>query len=172
MKSYKAFETERLIIRPTSIEDKDFIYKLLNSPKWLRYIGDRNVRSSLDAEKYIVSRMLPQLEKLGFSNNTILKKEDGVKIGTCGLFDREGLYEVDIGFAFLPEYENLGYAFEATSTLKRAAKDEFGLTNLSAITLEENKASRKLLEKLEFKFKEKIRLPEDPAELMLYSLRL
>ena len=172
MKVYKTFQTERLIIRPTSIEDKDFIFKLLNSPKWLRFIGDRNVKSSLDAENYIVNRMLPQLEKLGFSNNTIIRKEDGVKIGTCGLFDREGLDEVDIGFAFLPEYENLGYAFEATSALKRAAKDDFGLTNLSAITLEENKGSRKLLEKLEFEFKEKIRLPEDTDELMLYSLKL
>ena len=172
MKVYKTFETRRLTIRPTSIEDKDFIFELLNSPKWLRFIGDRNVKSSMDAENYIVNRMLPQLEKLGFSNNTIIRKEDKVKIGTCGLFYREGLDEVDIGFAFLPEYENLGYAFEATSILKKAAKNDFGLTKLSAITLEENKGSRKLLEKLEFKFKEKIRLPEDPDELMLYSLRL
>ncbi|HKJ48062.1 MAG TPA: GNAT family N-acetyltransferase [Christiangramia sp.] len=172
MKVYKTFETQRLVIRPTSIEDKDFILELLNSPKWLRFIGDRNVKSSTDAENYIVNRMLPQLEKLGFSNNTIIRKEDGMKIGTCGLYDREGLEEVDIGFAFLPEYENMGYAFEATSALKKAAKDEFELSKLSAITLEENKSSRKLLEKLEFEFIEKIRLPEDPDELMLYSLKL
>jgi len=172
MKVYKTFETQRLVIRPTSIEDKDFILELLNSPKWLRFIGDRNVKSPMDAENYIATRMLPQLEKLGFSNNTIIRKKDGLKIGTCGLFDREGLDEVDIGFAFLPEYENQGYAFEATSAIKKAAKENFGITNLSAITLEENSGSRKLLEKLEFKFKEKIRLPEDPDELMLYSLKL
>ncbi|HKJ49022.1 MAG TPA: hypothetical protein VJ973_08030, partial [Christiangramia sp.] len=74
MKVYKIFETQRLIIRPTSIEDKDFIFELLNSPKWLRFIGDRNIKSSTDAENYIVNRMLPQLEKLGFSNNTIIRK--------------------------------------------------------------------------------------------------
>ncbi|MBT8319705.1 MAG: GNAT family N-acetyltransferase [Gramella sp.] len=172
MKEYKTFETERLIIRPTSVEDSEFIFELLNTPKWLKFIGDRKVRNIKDAESYIATRMLPQLEKLGYSNNTIIRKMDHKKIGTCGLFDREGLEEVDLGFAFLPEYENLGYAFEAATEIKNAARKYFGIHYLSAITLENNSGSRKLLEKLDFKFKEKIRLPEDPEELMLYNLKL
>lgn len=66
----------------------------------------------------------------------------------------------------------MGYAYEATSELKKVAKEEFGISRLSAITLEENKASRKLLERLGFNFKEKIRLPEDPEELMLFYIEL
>lgn len=172
MKTYKSFETERLFLRPTNTEDSAFIFELLNTPKWLNFIGDRNIKNQEDAENYISGRMLPQLEKLGFSNYTIIRKEDGVKIGSCGLYDREGLEEIDIGFAFLPDFERKGYAFEATAELKKAAREVFGIEKLSAITLERNESSRRLLEKLDFKFREKIRLPDDPDELMLYFLKL
>lgn len=46
------------------------------------------------------------------NSNTVIRKLDNVKIGTCGLYDREGIDGVDIGFAFLPEYEKKGFAFE------------------------------------------------------------
>ncbi|MCH4822632.1 GNAT family N-acetyltransferase [Gramella lutea] len=172
MKTYKTFATERLILRPTNTEDSAFIFELLNSPKWLNFIGDRNIKNEKDAEDYISRRMLPQLERLGFSNFTIIRKEDGKKIGSCGLYDREGLEEIDIGYAFLPDFEKKGYAFEATVELKKVAREVFGIEKLNAITLERNESSRKLLKKLNFKFKEKIRLPDDPDELMLYFVQL
>ena len=109
---YKTFETERLIIRPTSEEDAHFIFQLLNSPKWLEYIGDRNIKSIEEAKEYIRKKMTPQLIKLGYSNYTIISKKDQQKIGTCGLYDREGLDGIDIGFAFLPNYEGKGFGFE------------------------------------------------------------
>ena len=169
MGNFKTFETERLHLRPTSIADADFIYELLNSPKWLQFIGDRRIGNPEEARKYIQERMLPQLEKLGYSNYTVIRKEDGVKIGSCGLFDREGLSDIDLGFAFLPTYEGKGYAFEAAAKIFDAAMTDFEIDKLQAITLEENAGSRKLLEKLGFIFKEKIRIPKDPAELMLYE---
>ena len=45
MSKFKIFETDRLILKPTSEEDAEFIFELLNTPKWLKYIGDRNVKS-------------------------------------------------------------------------------------------------------------------------------
>lgn len=172
MERYKSFETERLLIRPTSLEDAEFIFKLLNSPKWIQFIGDRNIKNEEDAKNYISSKMHTQLKRLGFSNNTIIRKSDQQKIGTCGLYDREGLDIIDIGFAFLPEFEKKGYAFEAARELKKVAAIEFGLKELSAITLEENIGSRKLLEKLGLKFQEKIRIPNDPNDLLFYHCYL
>lgn len=87
MNRSNTFKTERLIIRPTSIDDAAFINELLNSPKWKQYIGDRNINSVGDASAYIINKMLPQLEKLGYSNNTVIRKSDGKKIGTCGLYN-------------------------------------------------------------------------------------
>lgn len=100
MKTYDTFETERLLLKATSKEDASFILELLNTPKWIKNIGDRNVKSLEAAQNYILERMTPQFERLGYSNYTVIRKADGAKMGTCGLYDREGLEGIDIGFAF------------------------------------------------------------------------
>ncbi|MCX2740199.1 GNAT family N-acetyltransferase [Pontibacter anaerobius] len=170
MNTYKSFETERLILRPTSHEDAPFIFELLNTPQWLKYIGDRNVTSIKAAEEYIRSRMQPQFERLGYGNYTITRKSDGTKLGTCGLYDREGLNGVDIGYALLPQFAKQGYAFEAASKVLEAASDNFKLDQICAITSKENTASQKLLEKLGLKYIQLVRLPKDDEELLLYEL--
>lgn len=167
----KQFQTERLFLKPTSEEDAWFIFQLLNSPKWLKNIGDRNVNSEEEARQYIKTRMVPQLQKLGYSNYTVIRKEDNVKLGACGLYDREGLEGIDIGFAFLPEHENQGFALEAALEIKRAAVEEFGITKIKGITSKENIPSQKLLEKLGLKFKEVVKLPGEVEELYLYEYK-
>ncbi|MFD2513460.1 GNAT family N-acetyltransferase [Pontibacter locisalis] len=172
MTTFRSFETERLIIRPTAYEDASFIYELLNTPKWLQFIGDRKVNSLKDAEAYIKNRMMPQLERLGYSNYTIIRKSDGVKLGTCGLYDRVGLDGIDIGFAFLPQYEKNGYAFEAANKIKEAAFSCFNIDQICAITTKENTASQKLLEKLGLKYITMVKIPNDEEELLLYQLNV
>jgi ribosomal-protein-alanine N-acetyltransferase len=165
---YKVFETERLILRPTNEEDAKFFYELLNSPNWLKYIGDRKVYSIEAAQKYITEKILPQLESLGYANYTVIRKLDNNKIGTCGLYDREGMEGIDIGFAFLPEYEKQGYAFEAANKVKQAGIEEFNITEIKAITTKDNLASQKLLKKLGLIFVKHFTLPDDGEELLLY----
>ena len=162
-------ETERLFLRPTNTEDAEFLLELLNSPKWLKNIGDRNVRSYQDAINYIETKIKSQQARLGFSNYTVIRKSDQAKIGTCGLYDREGLEGVDIGFAFLPAYEKMGYAYESASKMMEMGIQHFGLKSISAITIKENTDSQKLIEKLGLKFKKHIRLPNDNEELLLYT---
>ena len=171
MKTYLPFETKRLILKPMSKEDAPFLLELFNTPKWIQYIGDRNVHSIKDAENYIDLKMTPQLIKLGYSNYTVVRKIDSAKIGTCGLYDRKGIKGVDIGFAFLPQYEKLGYAFESSFKLKDIAFNKFNLQQISGITTKENIASQRLLEKLGLKYTEIIKIPEDDEDLLLYVLK-
>lgn len=171
MKQYRTFTTERLLLKPTLEEDAVFIYALMNTPKWLKYIGDRNIQSVEDAENYIKIKMLPQLERLGYGNYTLIKKATQEKIGTCGLYDREGLDGIDIGFAFLPEYERKGYALEAATKLRDVAFGEFGVTEINAITVHENISSQRLLEKLGLTFQRTIKLPDDEEELLFYTIK-
>jgi chorismate mutase len=145
---YKSFETERLVLIPTTEEDAEFVLRLLNSPKWIKYIGDRNVKSVEDAKAYIRNKIQPQFERLGYGNYTVIRKSDNVKIGTCGLYDREGIEGIDIGFALLSEYENMGYAFESSNKIKQVGIEDFGLTQIKAITTTDNIASQKLLKRL------------------------
>lgn len=167
---FKTFETDRLIIRPTSLEDATFLLKLMNTKSWIQYIGDRNIYTITQAEEYIKRKVFPQLEKLGYSNYTIIKKDDEQKVGTCGLYNREGLEGIDIGFALLPEYEKLGFAYEAANRIKDAAFNEFGIKELSAITNKENKSSQILLKKLGLKKNGVKKLPKSDEELLLYRV--
>lgn len=168
----KTFETERLLLNHTTERDAEFIFELLNTPKWIQFIGNRNIQTLADAEKYIQIKMTPQFERLGFSNFTITRKSDKTKLGTCGLYDREGLEEIDIGFAFLPAYEKQGYAFEAATKIKEIAFNEFGIKKLCAITLETNFASQNLLKKLGLKSNGLITLPNEVQPLLLYNIEL
>ena len=66
--------------------------------------------------------------------------------------------------------EKKGYAFEAAQKIKTVGIEKFNIVKISGITIPENKASQKLLEKLNLEFKKMIRLPNDSEELMLYEL--
>ncbi|KFF73980.1 GNAT family acetyltransferase [Chryseobacterium sp. P1-3] len=165
----KIYETERLIIRPMSLEDKELIFRLYNSPKFIQYIGDRNIKSVEDAENYIKNRFLPQFEKLGFGNYLVMTKEGNEKIGGVGIFEREGLDIVDIGYSLLEEFEGKGYAYEAAQKVKSIGMEEFGLTKISAIISKDNLSSQKLIEKLGFVFKKYVTLPGENEELNYYE---
>ncbi|AKK72556.1 GNAT family acetyltransferase [Chryseobacterium gallinarum] len=165
----KIYETERLIIRPMSLEDKELIFRLYNSPKFIQYIGDRNIKSVEDAENYIKNRFLPQFEKLGFGNYLVMTKEGNEKIGGVGIFEREGLDIMDIGYSLLEEFEGKGYAYEAAQKVKSIGMEEFGLTKISAIISKDNLSSQKLIEKLGLVFKKHVTLPGENEELNYYE---
>lgn len=165
----KSYETERLVIRPMSLEDADLILELYNMPNFIKFIGDRNIRTLNDAENYIQAKFLPQFEKLGFGNYLIVLKEGNVKIGGVGIFEREGLDVVDIGFSVLEKFEGKGYMFEAAQKVKSIGMDDFGLKKVSAITTKDNISSQKLIERLGLTFQKYVTLPNEVEELMYYE---
>jgi len=144
-----------------SREDRDFVFEL--------YIGNRNVNSIEDAENYILTRFVPQIEKMGFGNYLLITKEGNEKVGAVGIFEREGLDIVDIGYSLLEEFEGKGYAYEAAQKVKSIGMDEFGLSKISAIISKDNISSQKLIEKLGLKFKKHVVLPGETEELNYYE---
>lgn len=168
MSEFEVFQTERLMLRPTSTEDAAFILALLNTPKWLKFVGDRNVQTVDEARTYIEERMLPQLRSHGYSNYTMIRKADDEKVGCCGLYDREGLEGVDIGFALLPQYEKKGYALEGAREIKRAAKEVFNIHILKGITSKDHIASQNLLIKLGLACRSTVILPDEDEELLVF----
>lgn len=152
-----------------SLEDRDFILDLYNRPKFIRYIGNRGVKTVADAENYIKNKFFPQLERAGFGNYLVVTKESDEKIGAVGIFEREGLDVVDIGYSLLEEFEGKGYAYEAAQKVKSIGMDGFGLPKMSAIISKDNISSQKLIEKLGLKFQKYITLPNEDEELMYYE---
>lgn len=112
--------------------------------------------------------MLPQLHLMGYSNYTLINKSNGDKIGICGLYNRDGIDGIDIGFGILPHFERLGYAFESSSRLIKGAFEEL---EIKAITNQDNISSKNLLKKLGFKLIGKTILPDEKDELLLFEIK-
>jgi RimJ/RimL family protein N-acetyltransferase len=161
--------TSRLLIRPYTLADAPFILQLLNSPGWLKYIGDRNVHSVVDAEMYIQEKMLNSYKAHGHGYYLCERLHDGSPIGTCGVGQRDYLDDPDIGFAFLPDYTGQGYAFEATKALFEYAQQELGMHKMLAFTLPTNQRSVHLLEKIGLHAVRTFQLPDDEEELLLFE---
>lgn len=162
-------ETKRLIISKFSIIDAPFFLQLVNSPNWIKYIGDRNIKTIEDAEKSINNGHLKSYEEHGFGFYKLALKENNTLIGTCGLIKRDTLVEVDLGFAFLPEHEGKGFGFEASSEVMKIAKNQFNLKKLVAITNPDNKNSIILLEKLGFILEKEVSPFKDVEKLLLFT---
>lgn len=165
-------ETDRLILRRVVIEDSQFILELLNDPSWLRFIGDRGVKTLDDARHYIEKTLIAMYERLGFGLYLAELKGEGIPIGLCGLLKRDSLEDVDLGFAFLPRFRRKGYAFESASAVMEYGKRSFGLNRLVAITSPDNHGSARLLERLGFTFERMINLSNDSEEVSLFALEL
>ena len=99
----------------------------------------------------------------------MIRKSDQVKMGLCGLYDREGLESVDIGFAILPEFEGQGYTYEASSFMLDLGFNTFGLSKIQGITSKVNIASQNLLQKLGLESMGEVSLPNDEEEVLLYQ---
>jgi len=165
----KILETERTILREVTTDDAEFILELLNQASFIRYIGDRNVRTLEQARDYIENRFTKSYKRFGFAMWGVVLKETSKLIGLCGFVKRDDLPDADIGFAFLPQFEKRGYAFESASAVMRYGRDILNLPRVLAITSRDNESSQKLLAKIGLKFERLISLPGDAEELKLFS---
>lgn len=141
-------ETERLLSRKFIPEDAEFMLQLLNTEGWLKYIGDRKVRTIKEAEAYLLNGPLKSSDHTFPWLRLIALKSNNTPIGLVSLIKREDLEFIDIGFAFLPAFMGLGYAYEIVSETIKFAFEKLHLEKIIAITLPENKSSIRLLEKL------------------------
>ena len=165
-------ETDRLVLRHLETDDAAFILELLNEPSFIQNIGDRNVRTLQEAREYIVNGPRKSYERNGFGLYLIVLKETRESIGICGLIRRDGLEDVDIGYALLPTFWSKGYAVEAARAVKDYARDAIGLKRIVAIVDPANESSIRVLEKLELKFEKMIRLSAGDIELKLFGAEL
>ena len=159
------YVTMRLELSLLETTDADFILDLLNTEGWLRFIGDRQVRTQEDAQNYI--------QKIA-NNPAILywvvkTKKERTPIGVISFIKRDYLAHHDIGFAFLPAFLHQGFAYEATGVILKDLLADPKHPMILATTLKDNVTSIRLLEKLGFQFVREIRREQDT--LSLYSIQ-
>ena len=165
----RIIETDRLYLREFNTNDADFVLELLNSPGWLKFIGDRNIRTVEQAVTYLHDGPMKSYEMNGFGLSLVALRNDDTPIGMCGLIRRETLEHVDLGFAFLPKYSGIGYAFEMASATLHYALHHLKLQTILAITIPNNVRSINLLAKLGMHFEKVIQISPGDEELQLFS---
>lgn len=162
-------ETDRLQLRRLSVDDAEFILRLLNEPSFIQNIGDRGVRTIEDARAYILKGPIASYEKFGFGLLLVAEKETGVPAGICGLLRRDVLEDVDIGYALLPEFWSRGYALESASAVISYAREKLGSKRVLAVVNPDNQSSIRLLGKMGFQYERMVRLSDDAPEIKLFS---
>ncbi len=144
-------ETERMIVENITLADAPFILQLVNSPDWLRFIGDRNVTNIDDACTYLRNGFLKSYAENGFGYYVARLKPDRVPVGIGGFLRKPSLENPDFGFALLPDFYGQGLAFEYCEAILDYGIQKFRFCVLDAVTAPNNIRSIRLLEKLTFK---------------------
>lgn len=158
------YKTERLLLRALTLADAPFIFELVNTAGWIQFIGDRNVHTNEDAERYI-QKILGNAD---VSYRVVTLQDTKTAVGIVTLIKRNYLQHHVIGFVFLPAYAGQGYAFEASVAVLADLLKSNQHQTILATTLKENLSSIQLLHKLGFSFSEEITNEHDT--LQLYSI--
>jgi ribosomal-protein-alanine N-acetyltransferase len=161
-------ETERLYLRRLTLDDADLMLAIWTDPAFVRYVGDRGVRTLEQAQEALKAGAFQLYADYGYGPYAMVQKSDGTRIGICGLFRRENLEEPDIGFALLPDYCGKGLASEAASAVLAHARDDLGLASIAAIVSPDNAASIALIRKLGLSPAGMITMPGEDQEICLY----
>lgn len=161
----KNYQTSRLLLHELNLNDTGFISELVNTPEWIRFIGDRNIRNNADATAY-VQKIIDNPD----INYWVVKiKEGQIPIGIITFIKRDYLDHYDIGFAFLPRHAKQGYAFEAASAVMNDVIKDPAHTQVLATTIRENINSIQLLQKLGFGFNRDIEREDEVLQLYAVS---
>jgi len=160
--------TPRLNLRRFAESDASFALALLNDPDWLRFIGNKEVRTLEDAAAYLRDGPITMYARFGLGLLSVDLKGGGQPIGMCGLIQRDGVVDVDIGFAFLPAFRAKGYAREAASATLAYGHDSLGLKRIVGFTSPDNLSSVALLEKIGMRLERTVTLPDSAEELLLF----
>ncbi len=165
-------ETERMRLRPVTVDDTELMLAVWNDPAFIRNVSDRGIRTIGQARAAIESGAQKLFEDCGYGPYCLSLKSDGTMIGICGLFKRENLSDPDIGFSVLPDYCGKGFASEASVAVVDYARDWLGIRILTAIVSPTNAPSIRLIEKLGLTFEQMITMPGDDGAICLYSKAL
>ncbi len=151
--------TDRLVLRPLTLDDAPFVRALLTDPDFLRHIGDRGVRTVDDACAYLRDGPLQMYADHGVGLRLVERAADGQPVGLCGLLRRDFLDAPDLGYALAREHRGRGYAREAAAATAAHGRDALGLARIAAIVSPANAASVRVLTDLGFQFDGPVTVP-------------
>jgi len=139
-------ETPRLALRRWTYADRDAFRAMVSDPDLMRHLHDSVPLTPAQADDAL--RETIERYQEGFSDWAIVRLDDGLILGECGLTRLPEFDEIEIGYMLAPQHWGQGYAFEAATAVTRYAFEQLKLDRLIALTRPENERSIRVLEKL------------------------
>jgi len=140
--------TARLALREFALTDAPFILKLVNTPQWLEFIGDKHVHNIQDAKNYLTTGPIKSYEQHGHGLWAVELTDTKELIGMCGFVKRDKFEHPDIGFALMPDQAGKGYGFEMATATLAYGRDTLRFPTLLGITSPHNERSIHVLTKI------------------------
>jgi [ribosomal protein S5]-alanine N-acetyltransferase len=165
-------ETKRLVLRRFTTSDAAFALRLLNEPSFIENIADRGVRTLEQAARYLLEGPIASYQRHGHGLYLVELKPSLQPIGMCGVLKRAGFPDVDLGYAFLPEFWSQGFAFESASAVLDLVRSVLRLPRIVAFVSMGNATSIRLLRKLGFSHAGETNLEPASGIVSLFELEL
>jgi ribosomal-protein-alanine N-acetyltransferase len=149
-------ETDRLLLREFVEDDAEAFFQLNSDPEVLRFVPDKKLESVDQARQLLIDHPIADYRKYGFGRGACILKKTDEQIGFAGLKYLEELGEVDVAYRLMPAYWGLGLATEAARASVRLGFTKLGLKRIIGLTMPENLASVRVLEKTGLRYTETV----------------
>lgn len=148
-------ETKRCVIRETTVEDVETLYRIYAEPSITYYM--ENLFLEPEEEREYTRNYIEKVYGFyGYGMWSIVNKENGEVIGRAGLSWREGFEIPELGFLTAVPYQRKGYAYEVCRAVLEYGREELEFESIQALIKRENKASIGLCEKLGFTYRDRV----------------
>ena len=148
-----SIETRRLLLRRWRPSDARALFAFASDHEVMRYIGDGQAWANIGRAHQWLTRRVADYEERGYSPFAVIERASGKIIGSCGFTFLPALSEVDFGYVFARERWGQGFATEAARAALRYGFEHLRFAEVTANTVEEHYASRRVLEKIGFEFR-------------------
>lgn len=161
-------QTERLTLRPFTLEDLDAVATLLGDAEALVLWGGALDR---DGARSWIERNLARYASHGIGRCAVIWRESGELVGDCGLIPTvvEGVDEIELGWITRRSFWGRGIATEAGAAWRDLGLGTLGLDRIVSMIDERNTASRRVAEKLGFSV-EREAMWGDEGPFLMYSI--
>ncbi|ADN74896.1 GCN5-related N-acetyltransferase [Ferrimonas balearica DSM 9799] len=141
-------DTPRLQMRHFTPDDADAVLAF-SGPEVTRYTGDDGAIQNLDDARRVIREIWQaEYQRHGYARYALVHKASQRVIGFCGLKYEPHLAGADLGYRMLPEYWGQGLGREAAEAALRYGQQVLGLDPIYAEVVEQNRASRRIIEGL------------------------
>lgn len=140
-------ETERCLVRETTVPDVDVFYEIYAEPGITRYMEP--LYADPEEERAYARDYIEKVYAFyGFGIWTVLEKESGAVIGRAGICYREGYEDPELGFLIGEPWQGKGLATEVCRAVLAYADRELGFKRVLAFVQPDNAASRRVCGKI------------------------